>query len=271
MRVAIQGQTGSFHHEAAKQWFDRAIEIVPAESFEGVFKTLDNHAADMAVVAIENALYGSITQVLDLLEAHSFHIIGEVYLPIEQHLIALPAAALNTIKAVYSHPVALAQCKRYLDTHLPHAKRIEYSDTAASVEYVKMQNDPTNAAIAGRTAAQLHNLPILTENIEDNKANVTRFLVLSPKPPTISHTNKASLVITTPHIPGALAHVLTTFANNHLNLTKLESRPIIGQPWHYRFYIDIEARSEQLTHVLQAINQKDVSVRILGQYASAKD
>lgn len=269
MRIAIQGEAGSFHHEAAQKWFGTAVEIVPAETFGDVFATVRRGDAEMAIVAIENSLYGSIDEVPGLIEAYRYPIVGEIYLRIKQQLIALPGASLNQITRVYSHPVALAQCAQYLDEHLPHAERIEYHDTSASVAHIQELNDPTAAAIAGRSAAKLHGLPILAENIEDNKENFTRFLVLNPRGNPGAKTTKASLVLVTSHQPGALAKALSAFAETGANLTKIESRPIIGTPWKYKFYIDIEATAEQFKQASNRIRKDGSAITVLGLYESA--
>jgi prephenate dehydratase len=266
MRVAIQGQLGSFHHQVAKQWFGNDVQILPAETFSEVFGMLNRHETTLAIVAIENSLYGSINEVYDLIESHNYPIVGEIYLRIEQQLVALPDAKTTDITHVYSHPVALAQCENYLDTHFPNAERIEHHDTAGSVEFVKNSNDKSMAAIAGRVAAQTYNLPILCENIEDNKANFTRFLVIDTNAKPVVHADKASLVIQTNHQPGALANVLAAFADRGVNLTKLQSRPIIGKAWRYKFYIDVETGGEQLKHLLDGIRANGTTVTILGQY-----
>lgn len=179
MRVVIQGVVGSFHDEAAHQWFGDSITIVPATTFADVFAALKNGAADYAVVAVKNSTYGNIPESNDLLAASSHPILGEIILPIAQHLIAIPGASLDTIRAVYSHPVALPQCSTFLQTHLPRAAQIEYFDTAASVEFVKQQNNPRLGAIASRRAAELYNLPIVAENIQNDSTNTTCFIVLA--------------------------------------------------------------------------------------------
>jgi prephenate dehydratase len=269
MRVAIQGEAGSFHHEAAKKWFGSDVEIIPAETFSDVFGILNHHEADTAVIAVENSLYGSINTVLDLIEKHHYPIVGEVLLRIEQQLISLPGVTFKDIEHIYSHPVALAQCEAYLDKYIPQAERIEYHDTASSVELIKELGSMTAVAIAGRGAAKLHNLPILSENIEDNKENFTRFLVLDSQGNNGVQANKASLVLTTPHQPGALAKVLSVFATAGANLTKLESRPIIGTPWRYRFYIDVEINPEQFKQACQTIEKDGATITVLGQYTAA--
>lgn len=270
MRIAIQGEAGSFHHQVANDWFGETATIVPCESFNEVFGALARRDADMIVTAVENSLYGSINEVLDLIESYRFPIVGEVFLRVEQQLIALPGATPSDITKVYSHPVALAQCENFFETTLPGAERVEYHDTAASVELIKKLGDPHAAAIAGRGAAALYGLPILAENIEDNKANYTRFLVLSPKELPVKNANKASLVITTDHTPGALGRVLAAFSDRGANLTKLQSRPIVGQPWKYRFYLDVEIAPDPLAETLVQIQNDGADATILGRYPAAK-
>lgn len=270
MRVVIQGGNGSFHVQAAEQWFGNEIDIIPAKTFSDVFQSLNDSKADMAVVAIENSLYGSINEVLDLVETHSHPIIGEVYLRIKQQLIGLPGASIKIIEKIYSQDVALAQCEQYFDTHLPHAQRIEYYDTGASVKLVKEQNNPTVAAVAGETAAAFYNLPILARDIEDDKANFTRFLVLSREGgSSLSPTDKASIVFTTNHTPGALANILAIFAKLQANITKIQSRPIIGKPWRSRFYLDIEIDQKRLALAIRHLQENDAKVTILGTYTAA--
>lgn len=269
MSVAIQGVPASFHHQASQLWFGNDVSIIPCDSFSDVFGALNRHEAKYAVIAIENSLYGSINEVLDLIEAHAYPIIGEISLKIEQQLISLPDAQLHKITRVYSHPVALAQCQQFLDAHLPNAERIEYHDTAASVELIKAQNNPAFAAIAGRTGALLHKLPILAENIEDNHANFTRFLILSTDAAEANKITKASLVITTDHTPGALAGILVKLAEKGANLTKLQSRPIIGQPWNYRFYMDIEADETVIKDCVDMLKNTAAKTTVLGYYEAA--
>lgn len=269
MRVAIQGLSGSFHHQAVKAWFgnDRTFSIVPSETFTKAFLQLQNNEADIAILAIENSIHGSLTETLDLIEQYHYPVVGELYLRIHQQLIGLPGSNLQEVKYVYSQPVALAQCNNYLTTSLPRAVPVDYHDTTASVQYVKTQNDPTLAAIAGVDAAKEYGLAILAKNIEDSKQNFTRFLVIDPHGALPSGANKSSLVLTTTHQPGALAQVLTIIAAAGINLTKLQSRPIASDAWNYRFYIDLEAAGQHLAHVLDEVRKTGANVTVLGEYA----
>ena len=183
MRVAIQGETGSFHHLAARRWYGEEPEIIACETFEDVFAALSDGRADQAVIAIENSLYGPITPVHDLLSKYKLPIVGEISERINQHLIGLPETDLTKVTSVISHPVALQQCSEFLSRELPAAKRLEYYDTAAAARHVKKKNDPKTVAIAGNLAATLVDLPVLKHNIENDPKNYTRFVVVAPRQP----------------------------------------------------------------------------------------
>lgn len=264
MRIAIQGDAGSFHDEAAKVWTNDDVEIVPASSFPETFKAVASGEAEALIVAIENSLYGGINQVYDLIEKYGYPIIGEIHLPIHHQLIS--AGSPETITDIYSHPVALAQCETYLDTHYPYAERHEYHDTAAAVEHIKQLNPSTTAAIASTVAASMHDMPIIAKNIEDNPANFTRFLVLQPDGQAPENANRTSLVLTTGNTPGSLAQILTIFAQKNINLSKLQSRPIVGTPWKYRFYLVVDTAGNELDEALGEIHPLTSSLTVLGQY-----
>jgi prephenate dehydratase len=270
--IAIQGDKASFHDIAADQFFPADSERVFCDTFSETFRALADDRAKYALCAIENTLHGSISEVYDLLLKHKFYSIGEVYVRIKQCLIALPGASLEQIMEIYSHPVALAQCEVFLDAKLPNAERIEHHDTAASVAFIKQLSDPTKAAIASRAAAELHGLPILADSIETHHHNYTRFVVLSktdhdapPKP------TKTSLAIITPNIAGSLYAALGCFANRSMNLSKIESRPILGKPWHELFYIDVDAGlgTTAFTEALDELKQQGCEITVLGSYLAA--
>ena len=269
MRVAIQGEAGSFHHQAAILWFNKNDPtIIAKETFTQTIATLRDDEADQAIIAVENTLYGSINEVLDLIETNPYPIVGEIFLHIQQQLISLPDIRAKDIKRIYSHPVALAQCEQYLDKHFPDAERIEHHDTAASVRFIKEQNDPQAAAIAGIEAAKLYQLPILRQNIQDNQENYTRFLVLDPQGALPAKPNKSSLVLITDHTAGSLSYALTVFAEANVNLAKLQSRPIVGNPWRYKFYIDVETAGKKLYDLISKIEANNATVKILGEYTT---
>lgn len=273
LKVAIQGEEASFHDIATDKFFSQDTKRIFCNNFSDTFSTLNRGLSDFALCAIENSLYGSITEVYDLLLKNKVYIVGEVYLHIGQCLIGLPNSNLSEISSVYSHPVALAQCEQYLDTHLSNAQRLEYHDTAASVKLIKDKNDPTKAAIASSQAAKLYSMNILAESIETNKHNYTRFVVLSKsninKETT---TNKTSLIVETDHTPGSLYMALGCFAKRSINITKIQSRPIIGRPWHYMFYMDVNIGDDNkdFLEAKEELIQQGCEVAVLGSYLSAE-
>ncbi|CAN5634988.1 prephenate dehydratase [soil metagenome] len=240
--ISIQGHPGSFHDIARRKYFKNGHDLLCRDDFKRIFKDIQEGSADFAVIAAENSLYGSLHQVYDLLQKHRHWISGEIYLRIEHCLLGVEGAEAAGIKEVHSHPIALAQCEEYLDTVLFNAERFEHHDTAASAANVAQWNDTSKAAIASQEAGKLHGLKTIAKNVETNKHNYTRFIVLQKKRSDTAQTSdKSSIILYTDHQPGALHRALGVFAEFEINLTKLESRPIIGKAWHYMFYIDFEA------------------------------
>ncbi len=279
LKVAIQGQHASFMDIAARQFFGNEITIVPRSTFAEAFAALDTNSADNVTIAIENSLYGSINPVYDLLLKYKFWIKGEVYLRIEQCLIGLPGTRLEKIKEVWSQREALGQCEEYLNTVLTNASRIEFHDTAASVAEIKRLNDSSKTAIASSAAAKLHGLEILEHGIETHKQNYTRFVVLAKQPQQNPQANKTSLIIgiadQTLGIgdkPGTLYHALGAFAKQNINLTKLQSRPLIGKAWHYIFYVDVDSglQTSSMQTALTDLQDQKCQVTILGSYQSGR-
>lgn len=273
-QIAIQGEVESFHHQAARAFFGDDTKLVHCHNFREVFETLMSGAADHAVVAVENSLYGSLNEVHDLMSKHKAWIVGEVYLRIEFCLIGLPGAKLEEITEVHSQVFALSECEDYLDSVLPQAKRFEEHDTAGSVGLIKEWNDPTKAAIASRDAAKHHGLEVLASNIETHHENYTRFAVLAPQKEQVDGANKTSLVLTTRDDtkPGALLRALQVFAERNINMTMLQSRPILGKAWHYLFYIDVEFGTEdaQYEDVMNKLYEAGCQVQVLGSYKANK-
>lgn len=270
--VAIQGDEASFHDIAANQFFDDTSERVFCDTFASTIAALKDGRASYALCAIENSLYGSINEVYDLILRNELFIFGEVFLRIEQCLIGLPGTQLADITEVYSHPVALAQCEDYLDRQLPEAERVEYHDTAASVAKISQLNSHSVAAIASRQAAELYGMEVLTESIETNKQNYTRFIVLSISAEDMVPTpDKTSLVIQTNHQPGALYNALGCFAKRSINLSKIQSRPIIGKAWHYIFYFDIHIGLQDTSYkeAVEELSKLGCEVTLLGSYKQA--
>lgn len=275
MKIAIQGAIGSFHHIAAEHHYGSGHEFIYSESFADVFLALTGGKAEVAVIAIENSMYGSINEVYDLLEVYRYPIVGEVIEHVHQNLIGFEGADLSVITKIYSHPVALAQCADFIEHQLPHAEIIEYHDTAAAVDFVRQSGEHSLAAIGSEAAARLHDMSILESGVQDEQDNYTRFLVIDPRadeqqPPSEPEPNKASLVLITSHQPGALYNALGVFAKYDCNLTKLQSRPIAGKVWQYQFYIDTEITPGTLREVIMRLSEQECTVIHLGSYRSAE-
>jgi len=270
-RVAFQGERGAFSEEAAVKLLGEEISLVPRPTFEAAFSAIRDGAADYILAPIENSLAGSVHRSVDLLVDSGLNILAEVVIPIAHNLIAAPGAGFEDIAVVESHPVALAQCERFFSAH-PRLKRIATEDTAGSVRDVIKSGDRTRAAIAGRRAAELYGGVILREHLEDNPENYTRFLLLSESATAPEDADKLSLVFQLDHRPGALYHALEPFARRNLNLMKIESRPVHGSPWQYRFYLDLQAsrRDPEVAAALRELESLVVDLRILGSYVSAQ-
>lgn len=271
MIIALQGELGSFHHAAAEQFFARHdFEVQGHGSFRAVFESLMSGASDYAVVAVENSLYGSIHETFDQLLRHDCSIIGEITLPVHQCLLVPVGVSLGAVREVASHPAALDQCRGWLDAHLPGAARREHADTAGAAAELAVSGRTDAAVIASARAAELHGLTVLAPNIEDEPDNVTRFVVLSRTPQAVAQANKASLVLVTDHQPGALHEALGIISANHSNMTKIESRPMRGQPFRYQFIIDVMADQTQLISLCHQLEEAGCRVQVLGHYRAAR-
>lgn len=268
MKVAIQGKRASFHDAAAQRYFTQQdIQLVECRTFLDMCDTLCAGRSEYAVMAIENTLAGSLLPNYMLLSEFPLQIIGEQYLHIAQNLMALPGQKIADITSVHSHPIALQQCARFLAGHR-HIVAVEKYDTAASAEEIAGGRISGVAAIASAEAAHLHGLEILASGIEDNKQNQTRFLILAaPGHAPVSHPNKASLCFQTVHATGALGKALDVFSRNHINLTKIQSVPVPGQPYTYQFHVDIVWNGitdmDTALHEIEVVTQ---NVRVLGMY-----
>jgi len=273
IRVAFQGEPGAFCEAAAIQLLGQAITTVPRATFEAVFRSIGERAADAVLAPVENSLAGSVVRVFDLLLESQLAIVAETILPIEMQLIALPGASLDDIRSVASHPMALAQCERFFAAH-PNWNRVPAEDTAGSVREMISSGDKSRAAIAGRRAAEHYRGLILAERIQDNPENFTRFVLLVPRKEAAAWQSdgarKTSLAMRLAHRPGALLASLEPFAKYGVNLLKIESRPIHGRPWEYQFFIDLEAEdTASLDHALTEVRQATSELRVLGRYAAA--
>jgi prephenate dehydratase len=273
VRVAYQGARGAFSEDAARKLLGPNIETVPCKSFEEMFEAVTNGAVDAAAVPIENSLAGSVHKNYDLLMEHDLTIIGETNLRIVHHLIARPGVQLSEVRRVYSHPVALAQCERFLQAN-PQIEVAPAYDTAGSVKMIVERNSRDEAAIAGATAASVYGAQIIVESIEDNAKNYTRFLLLTRPERAVSITvssssdRKTSIVFRVANQPGALFRSIAAFALRDIDLTKIESRPIEGRPWEYSFYVDLigDQGEPRVERALANLAELAESVRVLGSY-----
>jgi prephenate dehydratase len=271
VRVAFQGERGAFSEEAAVKLLGGGATLVPRPTFESLFAATAEGAADLALAPVENTLAGSVHRVYDLLLDSPLHMTAEVVIPIRHFLIGLPGSRAEDIKTVESHPVALAQCERFFASR-PDIRRVAADDTAGSVAAVLRRGDPACAAVAGRRAAEIYGGQILRESLEDHRENYTRFVLLSPEPSDGRGADKLSLVLKLAHRPGALHHALEPFARRRLDLLKIESRPLRGQPWEYHFYLDLRAPAgdSEPAAALDELRERAASVRVLGHYRSAR-
>lgn len=266
-RVSIMGSRGSFHDIVAREKFPGSPRLIERAEFYQVFEDVKDGRADFGVIAIENSIGGSILENFDFLLKYELKIVGEVYLRVTHNLIALPGVRLEDVREVYSHPSAFAQCLEFLLKH-PEMRRIEAGDTAGCTRMIKEKGLRNAAAIASSLAAEVYGMEILAGGIETNKKNYTRFLIISRDAGYSGKANKTSLVMQTEHRPGSLYRCLKCFADEGLNLSKIESRPIIGQTWNYYFYIDFEAAWDTLDtrRALECLIQATSMVKILGSY-----
>lgn len=267
-KVAIQGIVGSFHEDAAQRYFgDEKIEIIECRTFRKVCQLVDSDQADIAVMAIENAIAGSLLENYGLLRDYHLKITGEIFLHIQMNLLVLPGVKKEDIVEIHSHPVAIKQCAEYIDATFGEISLDESFDTAGSAKNIAKNNLRNAACIANERSAEIYGLEILDKGIETNKRNYTRFLILSKYYHHSEDANKASICFEVGHFYGSLAKVLNIFAENKINLTKIQSVPIIGKPDEYSFHVDIEW--ENSNNYEQAIHQvlKNVSsLTVLGEY-----
>jgi prephenate dehydratase len=267
LKVAIQGIRASFHEEAALKYFGENIQTIECNSFKQTFDALQNKNADYVVMAIENSIAGSILPNYSLLLSYGFPVVGEIYLPIQLHLMALPGVKFEDIKYVTSHPIAIRQCVDFFDEY-PHLKIVESNDTAACAKRIRDEQLTDTVAIANTLAAQLYGLDVLERRIESNKKNFTRFLILTHhENAEKKEPNKASLCFQVSNKVGALAKVLNIFAEESVNMSKIQSMPILGKRNEYNFYVDIEwDEAKQYDTAIRQILKYTQNFNILGEY-----
>lgn len=274
-KVAIQGGHGAYHDIAAHNYFQEELEIVPCLTFKDIFLKAESDETLLAVMAIENTIAGGLLQNHDLLKINNMKIIGEQKLRVSHTLSALPGQSLSDIREVISHPMALMQCSDFLDT-LPDVKVVEHEDTALAAKDIFDKNMKGVAAVCSKRAAEIYNLEVLAEGIETNKRNFTRFLVLAHESMDLdarksSKIDKASLVFVLPHKEGSLSQVLSVFSFYDINLTRIQSLPIVGREWEYQFYIDLAFDDcNRYKQSVNAILPLISDLKVLGEYESDK-
>ena len=266
-RVAIQGIKASFHEEAAFKFFGKDIETIECNSFKQTCDSLVKGDADFVIMAIENSIAGSLLPNYTLIREYNFAVTGEVYLPIQLHLMALPGIKFEDIKFATSHPIAIRQCVDFFDDY-PHIQIIESNDTAACAKKIKEEQLTDTVAIANTLAAELYGLNIIERRIESNKKNYTRFLILEKdKKEDTSEINKASICFQVGNHVGALSKVLNLFAELNVNLTKIQSMPVLGKRNEYYFYVDMEwASMENYDTAIRKALKYTINFNIMGEY-----
>ena len=275
-KIAIQGEIGSFHDIAAHLYFENEqIELICCSTFEQVFEQTQQDNDTIGMVAIENTIAGSLLHNYELLTNSGVAIAGEHKLHISHCICCLPEDDWDTITEIHSHPVALMQCRHFLEQH-PSMKLVEGEDTAGSAKMIARQNRRGWAAICHAEAARLYGLKVLENHIEDNKHNCTRFLIVSRPEDAdglrpIAEANKSSIVFSLPHEEGSLSSVLAILSFYHINLTKIQSLPIIGREWEYLFYVDVMYNEPTRFHQsIDAITPLTRDLRILGEYKEGR-
>ena len=272
LKIAIQGIEGAFHHLAAEQYFsNHSLEIVPCERFSDMPETILSGAADYGMMAIENTIAGAILPNYALISQHQLHIIGECYLSINHQLMALPNTTIDEITAVYSHPMALLQCAQFFKKY-PNIRLVEDTDTALVAQRINAQKTKDIAAIGAETAAKIYGLAILARDIQTEKSNFTRFFVIAKNQDNLQKTgDKVSCRFTLPHETGSLGKLLNGFSEIGVNLTKIQSLPIIEDPWKYAFFVDFVGKTPQnLALAWEVLEKQTADFTVLGRYQSQK-
>ena len=269
-RLAIQGHYGAFHEIAAKHFYGtKKIKIQPMESFTELIEAIEaNKQVDQGLMAIENSIAGSLLQNYQLLNNAKVHIAGEVFLRISQNLMVLPKQKIENITEVYSHPIAIAQCKAFFRQY-PQIKLIESSDTALSAKMIQDKNMYHAGAIASSLAASLYQMEIIATSIETHKSNYTRFLVINPGESTSNSTEarKISVCFSLKHEIGSLHKILGSLLHHKANLTKIQSVPLLGSPWEYLFFVDMVLEdSTDYKIILADLKQQTIKLKLLGKY-----
>lgn len=279
VKVAFQGEPGAFSEQAARALVAANITLIAHRTFDEMFEAVQAKEVDCAVAPIENSLAGSVVRNYELLARHELTIVGETRLRIVHNLIALPGVELRRVARVYSHPVAIAQCERFLSAN-PQIEIVPAYDTAGSVKMIVERDAGDEAAIASREAAARYGAEIIAEGIEDNPENYTRFLLLTRpdcaeaiKTRATEGGRKTSIAFRFANRPGGLFRALAAFALRDIDLTKIESRPIEGRPWEYLFYLDFvgDIREPKVERALAHLAEMAESIRVFGTYSRTED
>jgi prephenate dehydratase len=268
-KIAIQGALASYHDLAAKKFYGEEIDILECLTFEDTCRKVQLNEADYAVMAIENSTVGSILSNYNLIEKYALRIIGELYVKIQFHLLALPGTKLKDIEFIHSHQMAISQCQQFLSEH-SFIKAVESNDTATCAREIQTKNLINTAAIANEITARTYGLEIVQSNIESNTKNYTRFLILSKGKDVIEQPNKASISFIAKNTPNTLTKALNAIGAYEINLTKIQSVPIIGNPNEYSFHIDLEWDAyEDYQNAIKHLSIHCQKLHILGEYKKA--
>ena len=268
-QVSFQGERGAYSEAAARSFFsDEEIKPIPVSTFAEVLENTSVDKTEYSILPVENSLEGSVGESYDLLYSTSLNATGEIYHRIEHCLIGI--GKLDEVDTIYSHPQALGQCRKFIELH--GMKTIPTYDTAGSVKIVKELNNKNCACIASKAASTMYDMPIISENIANNKNNYTRFLILSKKNSPETKSDKTSIIFSIKHEPGSLYRIIENFHKKNINLTKIESRPTKENTWEYNFYVDFEGHKKnlQVSEILDRIKQETLFMKVLGSYPTVK-
>jgi len=268
--VAYQGVPGSFSEQALLQFFTNPVQTTYVTTFAEVFKLLNNQEVDYGVLPIENSSTGGIYEILDSLNMYDLYIVGETYVRVTHHLLGCHEATIDTIQEIYSHPQGFQQSRLFLDK-FPQWKHIPYYNTAISAQLIAEEQDPKKAAIASKRAAEIYNLKVVVENIQDVNNNYTRFVIISKHMHQDAAYNKISIVYSLPHSVGSLYQSLGIFAEHQVNILSLQSRPIKERPWEFYFYLDLAGNIEDQNVKAALLQIKELSrqYKLLGNYLAS--
>lgn len=266
-RVVFQGTDGAYSQAAMHKFFSKDVNSFHVQTFRDAMEAIEEGSADFAVLPIENSSAGMVSEMYDLLEEFENYIVGEVILPINHYLVGTENTTLESIERVYSHPQALMQCSKFLDRH-GSWQQIGAANTAVAAKKILNENDPTQAAICSEHAAEIYGLKILEEKINHNHNNSTRFIVVTNQKIFLKRAQKISICFEVAHESGSLYHLLSHFIYNDLNMTKIESRPIEGKTWEYRFFVDFEGNmgDAAVKNAIRGLREESESLKILGNY-----